>query len=577
VADLTLFESETERTESVGSGVSRATTVYGVHAYHTKVPVEGIEPFIRQHSAAGDTVMDPFCGSGMTGLAALRLDRRPVLSDLSPASVHIATNYSSPCDPVAFGVAVERVLAAVDAEPDALYGTSCHACGQQAITAYVVWSDIRRCPACAQEMCVWDQRETGLRQLTCPACATSFRKGAASVSGEVAVSVNIDCRTCGRLHRKPTAEDIAKAQMSRDETTDWYPRVPFGADRAMWRSGHKELGISEVADFYSPRNLRALAALWAAIQEEPDARLRSALTFTFTAIANRASRRYQWNAKRPTNVLGGTLYVSSLRYEFNVFGLWRRKVAAVRRLFKETAGLYRRSDVTQASATALPYESNSIDYCFTDPPFGGNIVYSDCSILWEAWLGHLTDRSAEAVISHTGKGLDEYSELMMASFREIHRVLKPGAAATVVFQNTDAAVWDALLTSTVEAGFSMERVEVLHKRQPSFKGVKAQEEGERVAASDVVLTLRRAARRVGKAKVTGFEPIWDAVSSELKRIDISKRQRSSGHLYAVAIAAAINAGIAATGTTFAALEVWLNENCEPRDDGWHLMETHSGV
>ncbi len=317
MAGLTLFEPEAETSTAGGNGVSRATKVYGVHAYHTKVPVEGIEPFILQHTAPGDTVVDPFCGSGMTGLAAVGLGRRPLLSDLSPAAVHIATNYVTPCNPVAYAVAVERVLTALDGVPDELYATPCHQCGQAATTAYVVWSDIRRCPACAQEMRVWDQRETGLRVLTCPSCAMAFRKGSASVTGEIAVSVNVDCRNCGRLHREPTDEDVAKAHNERAAIAEWYPRVPFGPDRAMWRSGHRELGIGEVGDFYSARNLRALACLWAAIQAEPDARLRSALTFTFTAIANRASRRYQWNAKRPTNVLGGTLYVSSLRYEFN--------------------------------------------------------------------------------------------------------------------------------------------------------------------------------------------------------------------------------------------------------------------
>src|SRR5205823_2494092 len=113
---------------------------------------------------------------------------------------------------------------------------------------------------------------------------------------------------------------------------------------------------------------------------------------------------------------------------------------------------------------------------------------------------------------------------------------------------------------------------------PSFKGVKAQEEGERVAASDVVLTLRRAERRVVRAAPSsGFEPIWNAVTEELRRRDISKRQRSSGHLYAVSVAAAIGAGIAATETTFAALENWLTENCELRDGGWHLTKDLPGV
>lgn len=44
--------------------VSRATAVYGVHAYHTKVPVEAISPFVRQNTSHGGLVLDPFCGSG---------------------------------------------------------------------------------------------------------------------------------------------------------------------------------------------------------------------------------------------------------------------------------------------------------------------------------------------------------------------------------------------------------------------------------------------------------------------------------------------------------------------------------
>src|SRR5438874_1418065 len=98
------------------SDVSRATNAYGVHAYHTKVPSEAIEPYIREHTQLGATVLDPFCGSGMTGVAALRLGRQPILADLSPAAVHIATNYTSGCSPGAYAYAVERVFAAVETD-----------------------------------------------------------------------------------------------------------------------------------------------------------------------------------------------------------------------------------------------------------------------------------------------------------------------------------------------------------------------------------------------------------------------------------------------------------------------------
>lgn len=570
VSTLPLFP--VEAFEHVRAGVTRATTSYGVHAYHTKVPAEGIEPFLRQHTAVGQTVLDPFCGSGMTGLAARRLGRRPMLSDISPAAVHIAGNYTTPCDPVSYLRAAARALALVQSERDDLYRTMCHQCGGGAETAYLIWSDVRACPTCRSQIRVWDQRETGLRQLRCPNCGEGFRKGTATVCGEVPVRVNISCGSCGRLERDPSLADIEAAHVVKEAIPYWYPRVPFGRDRAMWRSGHEDLGIHEVADFYSPRNLRALAALWAALQEESDERLQSALKFTFTAIANRASRRYQWNAKRPTNVLGGTLYVSSLRYEFNVFGLWKRKVAAISRFFRETIGGRADATVIQASATSLPYASGTIDYCFTDPPFGGNIVYSDCSILWESWLGTLTDRASEAVISHTGKSIIEYADIMELSFKEMHRVLKPEAAATVVFQATNAAVWECILTAAANVGFAIEEVDILHKRQPSFKGVKAQKEGERVAASDVVLTLRRGSKRLATTVSPQFEPIWTAVASELKRSDLSGRQRTSGHLYAVAVAAAIEAGTGTGKTTFEALERWLSDNCLMRDGEWQLVE-----
>lgn len=84
------------------TNVRRASSIYGVHAYHTKVPPEAIVSHLHAHTTRGDTVLDPFCGSGMTGVAALMTDRRALLSDVSPAAIHIAANYTTPCDPAEF-------------------------------------------------------------------------------------------------------------------------------------------------------------------------------------------------------------------------------------------------------------------------------------------------------------------------------------------------------------------------------------------------------------------------------------------------------------------------------------------
>src|SRR5258705_9627531 len=44
--------------------------IYNAHTYHTKVPPRSIIPYILHYTQPGDLVLDVFCGSGMTGVAA---------------------------------------------------------------------------------------------------------------------------------------------------------------------------------------------------------------------------------------------------------------------------------------------------------------------------------------------------------------------------------------------------------------------------------------------------------------------------------------------------------------------------
>ncbi len=44
--------------------------IYKAHSYHTKVPHMAIMPYILHYTEPGDIVLDGFCGSGMTGVAA---------------------------------------------------------------------------------------------------------------------------------------------------------------------------------------------------------------------------------------------------------------------------------------------------------------------------------------------------------------------------------------------------------------------------------------------------------------------------------------------------------------------------
>ncbi len=550
----------------------RSGPLYGVHSYHTKIPPSAITAFILRHSAPGALILDPFSGSGMTGVAAALHGRRAILNDLSPAAVHIARNYTAPCSADGFLLAVQRVLRQVGPEIESFYLTS--EAGAPATVEYVVWSDVRRCPACAADVLLWDARAEGLRRLRCPECAYEAAKTDFKVVGERAVEANLSVVCDSRDSRAPCGPRIVRAVREEDLGLDrlprdlpWVPEAPFSSERPMWRRGHRELGIETLADFYSRRNLAAFALLWREANAEPDERLREALRFSLTAIANRASRRYQWNSKRPTNVLGGTLYISSLRYEWNVLSLWKRKTAAVARLFRENPMPAGAVDVLQGSATDLPLADASVDYVFTDPPFGAHIVYSDSSLLWESWLDNYTDRGREAIIvsgGDTPKKISDYEALLRGAFAEVRRVLKPKAQATVVFQATDPEVWAAIQRGTADAGLDLIDATTLDKGQPSFKQIKGRG-GERVAAADIVLTFAKRGKD-RRAKPTRISPL-QALRKTMAGTGARGRSVPIGKLFA-----SVNARLLASGAerivTYDELHALLREHFVLRDGRW---------
>ncbi len=568
--------------------VGKNSTVYNAHSYHTKVPPGAITPFIEHYTASGDWVLDPFCGSGMTGVASVRAGRNVVLNDLSSAAVHIARNYCTPCDPAAFAAAADRVVQRVRPTMEWLYQSD----GGFDLVEYTVWSDVFRCPHCGVEVTYWDaayQPESRMLRAVpvCPSCREPFAKDHACWVGEKPVEVNVSVggRGISRFVRAPTPWDCAHVQLiDRAPVPYWYPRTPFTRDREMWRASHGAMGIHTVDRFFTRRNLHALAALREAILDEPDDRLARALMFAFTGAVNRASKRYQFNPKRPTNVMTGTLYVASLRYEFNVLSLFQRKVAAVRRYYEELGKPTGRAHVHQGSATDLSWIADeSIDYVFTDPPFGANIYYADSSLLWEAWLGELTDQRFEAVVNRKrgadqgGKDVTGYGDLLADAFAEVHRVLKPGRYASIVFNNTDDRVWEAIRLALRDAGLAVRHTSGLDKAHRSIKGVKGDQGEEKVALFDVIVTVQkttyvpsavpRGAVDVGALLESVFAEHLAGLEEDL---DGLSGQRRTEYLRDLAVRTLMARDLAVRDVGYPEIERILARIAERRDAGWYL-------
>lgn len=567
--------SEGELPERIA--VKRSSSASRTHSYHTKVPPDAIVPFIRAFTRPGETILDPFCGSGMTGVAALMEGRNALLSDVSPAAVHIARNYTNPIDPALFAESLAKVEELVKPTIDWLYRPP----NSKSIVEYTTWSDILRCPACRGEALYWDlvhnDNLQGRDLIACPHCKETQRKGLFDWVGEKPVESHTSSGSTRINSHPPTHDELALIDSAEIAPIPyWIPSVPFGSDREMWRASHRAMGINNVVGFFTKRNLHALAALRHAIISSSSGRIRESLMFAFTGSVNRASRRYQWNAKRPTNVMSGTLYISSLRYEWNVWSLFRRKAAEVLRYYKGFSQNESSADVFQRSAASLDcIPDKSIDMVFMDPPFGSNIFYADASLLWESWLGDLTDQTAEMVVNKHrksgggGKSLEDYGALMERAFSHTARVLKPGGKAVLAFSNSDDRVWKAVQDALYQSGFQTESVHLLHKGQPSIKGVKGVTGKERVTTLDLLICLKHRDGIVGSNEAT--QPPYgliDGVILDLLSDEADSKGLALDEIYSAVIRKVIEADYSVVGITMPTIEERLRKlGAMPKNGG----------
>src|SRR5699024_4465537 len=140
-------------------------------------------------------------------------------------------------------------------------------------------------------------------------------------------------------------------------------------------------------------------------------------------IYSLTSKLVRYNlGNRGNGILNGTMYVPSLVAETNVYKVLSGKVKDI---IKALMVSDRNTMVGISSATYSNLEENSIDYIFTDPPFGANINYSELNFIWEAWLGIKTNNKDEAIVNTIqNKELLDYKGLMEESFKNYYKILK---------------------------------------------------------------------------------------------------------------------------------------------------------
>jgi hypothetical protein len=81
-------EPITRRIPAARQGAKRH---YGVHPYFTRRPANVVHDYIKHFTQPGDTVLDPFGGSGVTAIEAMLASRQGIHNDINPLANFIAS------------------------------------------------------------------------------------------------------------------------------------------------------------------------------------------------------------------------------------------------------------------------------------------------------------------------------------------------------------------------------------------------------------------------------------------------------------------------------------------------------
>lgn len=490
---------------------SRNNPFVNAHSYVTKTPHQAIMRLIAHFTEPGAIILDGFSGTGMTGVAAQELNkdsseialsiktiaphtvfgpRHVILSDLSVAGSYIAKNLNGPIENEFFGE-VANINRFLREDIYWLFQTK-HNDNINGNIIAVIWSDHFSCPECGNEIDFWDAAvdlEHGkiVETIICPHCEAESPKSRLEkrwkTGYDIAIGQTIETISCEpkiiiyevgskRYQKTPDIDDLRLIDKSKSLIGPWFPKnfVPPGYNTDQPRKSH---GLNYVHQYFTARNLYALSMAWSLAECTRTKFMLTSLMFKssvfcaplmsnfFAEISGKP--RGGWIGKERT----GTLYCPAIHSEVMLPQQINTRSKSV-----ELTAFNGRSKVfisTQSSAK-FPIANDSVDYIFTDPPFGANRMYSEINFLWESWLKIITNEKDEAIENPTRKkDLFFYKSIMLCIFREYYRVLKPGRWLSVQFSNTQAVVWNTLQAILSEAGFVVAAVGAMHKQQGSIE------------------------------------------------------------------------------------------------------------
>ena len=427
--------------------------IFNQHSYWTKQPVDAVKYFLKKYSKKKDRVLDPFCGSGMTGIASSMLELKCILGDLSPACLHISEGYNTKFD--CSDKDIEQFLTKLKELIGDIYLTNCNDCGNTAKIKFEVlgeffkdksnnlYSDSKDYFLSIKNKRNFKSKLNGLKK------TLEFDK-------HQVVQICYQCK-CNKtkLYKDPDQSD-QNLNIKLKKICKTNPDATF-LGKETKRNIKKK--ILKVYQLYSYKNLYALNLIKDQIDKIDNKKLKKFLLFNFSSILFNCSLMSRYRGYENTSIKMGTYYVPPLIKDNNVLESFIRKVKktlyANKKIYKNISNNLVK--VQTIDATRMNnIKTNSIDIIYTDPPYSDIINYSELNLVWDSWLSFKSYYKNEMVIcEETGKSFKNYFVLFEKFLNEASRVLKKDKKLVLIFNHPRIDHWSELQKVIINSKFKI--------------------------------------------------------------------------------------------------------------------------
>jgi len=241
--------------------------------------------------------------------------------------------------------------------------------------------------------------------------------------------------------------------------------------------------VKTIEDLFTDQQLAQLAFLKHLIKKEIIENIKTSLLLAFSSSINKFNRTFHY-----TKSEGGVDSAPFRYYRYriapdpgqldlmDIFETKFKKVYAVKEEihFKINETTIGNAEIKKGTATNLKWiPKESVDYIYTDPPYGKKIPYLDLSIMWNAWLDlEVTEQDYAQEAIEGGeheKTKENYNKLIADSIKEMYRVLKFDRWLSFVFAHKDPEFWHLIIETAEQCGFEYVGAVPQKNGQTSFK------------------------------------------------------------------------------------------------------------